>query len=200
MRLARDRAVTHNETMRAASRRGQLMVNLLAYYAGWAACVLSAAAGRWRAGAVCGLALVALHILCATRRGVELRLMITVTALGYGVDSMQTGLGLLVFDAGQPAAWLAPVWIGVMWMLFSTTLRYTFHWLAGRYLLAAAFGLIGGPAAFYAGERLGAVAFHPTPGLSLTVLALVWAALFPLLTAIAATIGGTEGGRYRWVR
>lgn len=184
--------------MGAASRRAQLIVNLLAYYAGWAACVLGAAAGHWRAGALVGLVLIALHLLAAARRGVELRLMVSVTALGYGIDSVQTGLGLLVFAAGQPAAWLAPVWIGVMWMLFSTTLRYTFHGLAGRHLLAATFGLIGGPAAFYAGERLGAVAFHPTPALSLTVLALVWAVLFPLLTAIAAVVGGGDRGRYRW--
>ena len=58
---------------------------------------------------------------------------------------------------------------------------YYVGWLAGRPLLAAALGAGGGPPAFYAGFRLGAVEFHPTPGLSLAVLALVWALLLPLL-------------------
>jgi hypothetical protein len=49
-------------------------------------------------------------------------------------------------------------------------------------------GAIGGPAAFYAGERLGAVQFHPTEGLSLTVLAVVWAILMPLLLHLADTL------------
>lgn len=81
--------------------------------------------------------------------------------------------------------------------LFSGTLRYAFHWLVGRPWLAAGFGAAGGPAAFYAGHRLGAVQFHPTTGLSLAVLAVVWAALFPLLVHLSTVLGGPERGAYR---
>lgn len=183
--------------MDTSSRRLTVIVNLLAYYVGWLACVLGATSGRWQAGAAAGIALIVLHLAAVARPGTELRILLATTSIGYTVDSAQTAAGLLVFAAGQPAPWLAPVWIGVMWMLFSTTLRYGFHWLAGRYLRCSLFGLIGGPAAFWAGERLGAVAFNPVPGLSLALLAAVWAVLFPLLMAIAGVLGNHTAGRYR---
>ncbi|MGD8328513.1 MAG: DUF2878 domain-containing protein [Acidobacteriota bacterium] len=186
--------------MDATTRRLPLVVNLLAYYAGWLACVMGAAWGHWQTGAAVGIVLTACHVAAAVRPGIELRILLAVTAIGYTVDSVQTAAGLLVFATGQPAPWLAPIWIGVVWMLFSTTLRYGFHWLAGRYLQCSVFGLIGGPAAFWAGERLGAVAFNPVPGLSLAVLAGLWAALFPLLMAIAAALGEGTSGRYRLPR
>ena len=84
-----------------------------------------------------------------------------------------------------------------MWMLFACTLRYAFGWLYGKPLLAALLGAVGGPAAFWAGQRLGAVSFHPTPGLSLGVLAIVWAALLPTLMGVAARIDSQGGGAYR---
>jgi len=175
--------------MHATTKRTPMIANLLAYYVGWLACVLGAASGRWLAGAAVGMALIAAHFAVAARPGEDMRILLSVSAIGYAVDSAQTAAGLLVFTSGQPAPWLAPIWIGVVWMLFSTTLRHGFHWLAGRYLLCSLFGLIGGPAAFWAGERLGAVAFNPIPGLTLAVLAGLWAALFPLLMAIAAALG-----------
>ena len=184
--------------MSQASSRTVILFNIALYYAGWLACVLGAARGQWIGGALIGLALAMLHLGLSTQPRNELRLMITVFLIGVAVDSIQTALGLLRFDAGQPVRWLAPVWIGVMWMLFAITLRYAFHALDGRACLAALLGAVGGPAAFYAGHRLHAVQFHPTPGLSLFVLALVWCALFPVLMRVAHGFGGGNAGAYRF--
>ena len=122
--------------------RTQLVFNVALYYAGWLACVLGAAGGRWEAGAAIGVALVALHVGLAERRADEIRLIVVVTAIGYTVDSLQTAFGLLIFASAQPAAWLAPAWIAVMWMLFACTLRYAFAWLRGAPLLAALLGIL----------------------------------------------------------
>jgi hypothetical protein len=91
---------------------------------------------------------------------------------------------------------LAPVWDVVLWIQFATLLRYALGWLRGRPALAVLFGAVGGPVAFVAGERLGAVAFHPSPGFSLIALAVVWAMVLFLLTRLA---GGRDSppGRYR---
>jgi hypothetical protein len=61
------------------------------------------------------------------------------------------------------------------------------RWLLGRWWLASLFGAIGGPLAFYAGMRLGAVSF-PDPIAALAVLAVGWAVLMPLTAWIAVKL------------
>jgi hypothetical protein len=51
-----------------------------------------------------------------------------------------------------------------MWIAFATTLNVSMRWLRGRPELALLFGAVGGPLAFYAGERLGAVTVHRPAG------------------------------------
>ena len=183
--------------MPTLSPRAAAAINVALYYTGWLACVVGAAAGRWAAGTLLACGLAGVHLALARRRAVELRLMLMVGAIGYAVDSAQTALGLLVFAQGQPLPGMAPLWIGALWVLFAATLRYALCWLSGRPLLGALLGALGGPAAFYAGHRLGAVSFHPSPRLSLSVLAVVWAVLLPLLVALATAVGGGSDGRYR---
>ena len=99
--------------------------------------------------------------------------------------------GLVIYPSGQPFGQLAPAWILAMWPLLATTLNVSLRWLKGRYLLAALFGAIGGPLAFLAGERLGAVVF-PDTGLTMIVLAVGWATLFPLLMRLSQRYDGFE--------
>jgi hypothetical protein len=68
-----------------------------------------------------------------------------------------------------------------MWINFALTLRFSMSWLLGRYFLGAAIGALGGPAAYYAGARLGAVEFETSLTTSLVVVGLVWAAALPIL-------------------
>lgn len=177
--------------------RATVFANLAIYYAGWLACVLGAAHGRWRLGALTCLALLGVHLLLSDQRGADLRLLVLVTAVGYAVDSVQTAAGLLIFADGQPHPWLAPLWIGALWMLFSGTLRYALQGLASHPLAAAALGALGGPAAFWGGHELGAVAFHPAPAVSLAVLAAVWALLLPALLRLTVLAAPRKPGRYQ---
>ena len=174
-----------------------MLVNIAMYYAGWIACVVGAANGHWVVGSLVGLAIVGLHLALSTEVTTEAKILLAVAVIGYAVDSLQSAAGVLRFSSGQPIEPLAPVWIGVMWLLFGATLRYCFAWLGDTPGLAALLGAIGGPAAFFAGQRLGAVAFHPTAGLSLAVLAVVWALLFPLLLAVSRRLSGGTPGHYR---
>ena len=52
-------------------------------------------------------------------------------------------------------------------------------WFA--YVLGIVLGAAGGPAAYYAGVRLGAIEFQASLTISFLSLALVWAAALPLL-------------------
>ncbi len=169
------------------------LINLVLYQAGWFACVLGAARGHPWIGGAAALSLVAVHALLARERARELRLLVAASLIGAVLDSLQVLLGTLRFETGQPVPWLMPPWILVMWAQFATLLRFSLGWLLGRAGLAALLGAAGGPVAFLAGERLGAVRLHPETWPSLLSLAAAWAIAMALLTRLA----GTERGAYR---
>jgi hypothetical protein len=104
---------------------------------------------------------------------------VEVVLLGLVVDSLLSGIGLLLFK--NNSAWVAPPWILAMWLNFALVLRVSLRWLQGRYLLGGLMGALGGPAAYWAGERMGAVSFGAPLITTLAVLAIIWALVVPLL-------------------
>ncbi len=78
-----------------------------------------------------------------------------------------------------------------MWMLFGTTLNVSMRWLRGRELVAAAFGLLGGPLSYLAGQKLGGISLVDELA-ALTALGLGWAVIMPLLLRLAAVFDGIE--------
>jgi hypothetical protein len=80
---------------------------------------------------------------------------------------------------------LLPIWMITLWLLFATTLNVSLKWLQGRYLIAAVFGFIGGPLAYWGGAKLGAINWLQHFEL-LLALAIGWALLMPILVWLAA--------------
>lgn len=157
----------------------QTLINLTLYQVGWFACVLGAAAGRPRAGAVLALAMVVVHLALVADRATETRLVLASGALGLALDSLQLNLGVFRYPSGTLVGGLAPLWIVALWMQFATLLHFGLRWMAGRYLLASLLGFLGGPLSFWGGERLGAIEFA-SPAAYLA-LACVWAIAMPAL-------------------
>ena len=62
------------------------------------------------------------------------------------------------------------------------TLNHSLKWMQGRIVISILFGLIGGPLAYLAGEKLGAITILSTS--SLYILALGWAIITPLLVGL----------------
>lgn len=174
------------------------LLNYVLYQAGWLACVLGAA-WRWpQAGALVGLACLAAHVALARRRRDEIALAAAAVATGAIVDTLQIRLGTLAFPTGAIVAWLPPPWLLVIWAQFANTMHFSMRWLLGRPRTAAAFGALGGPLAFWAGQRLGAVDLDPRLWPSLLVLAFLWSLALPLLVRLAARQAGRPGaGEYR---
>jgi hypothetical protein len=163
-----------------SSSTSRLIANFLLFQIGWLACVLSAAWEQPLYGALCAFAIVVWHISRAHDRGGEFRLVLLVTVIGLLWDSLLVWQGLLVFSSGMLLPFLAPYWIILMWSMFATTLNVSLRWLRTRYLWAAVFGALGGPLAYYAGQRLGAVEFSSVT-LSLAALAAGWALIMPAI-------------------
>ena len=168
-------------------------INLCLYQAGWFALVLGAANRRPWAGVGAGLVLIAVHLILARERKPEILMVVSVGIMGTIVDSAQAFAGVFVFESGYWTFWVVPFWLTVMWMQFATLFHFALRWLSGRYLLSAALGAVGGPAAFLTGERLGGVIFPMGTRYSLFVLAGVWAAILPLCVFLADRFNPVNG-------
>ena len=117
-------------------------------------------------------------------------------AMGVVLETVQQKAGWVSYAPGWPHPVLAPAWILALWGAFALMSIDGLAWLRGKRLLAALFGAVGAPFAYYSGIALGAasgaaVAFYVLVGL-------FYAAATPLLVELGGTLKGGEaapGGR-----
>lgn len=167
-----------------------MLQNFILFQAGWFACVLGGASREYMwAGTIAVAVIVAVHLARATNLRSESLLILLTAAVGTAWDSGLMIAGLFTFHNGVVVSGLVPVWIIAMWVLFATTLNVSMTWMKGRYLLASIFGAIGGPVAYYAGHRLGAVDFNNT---SMTMIAVAagWSVIMPALMLLTTRFNG----------
>jgi hypothetical protein len=108
-------------------------------------------------GCLIALTLVGVHLTRSLERSIEVRLMALATAVGAIVEMVQIATGTYRFTSGTVIDALQPSWLLTMWAQCATTFRHSLRTVISRPPQAALFGSIGGPIAFLAGERLGAV-------------------------------------------
>jgi len=169
---------------RTAPSRLRLVLNVIAFQFGWFACVLGAAYDRpWLGSAVVAV-LVAVHLATAIRPALEARLVAAALVIGVVWETLLLACGWIEYPTGVLWAGVAPLWIVMLWALFAITLNSSLGWLKGRLLVAAVFGAVGGPLAYWGGVRLGALVFVE-PLFAVIALAVGWAVLTPLLVVLA---------------
>ena len=169
-----------------------MLQNFILFQAGWFACVLGGASAEYMwAGTVVAAVIVAVHLARATNLRSEALLVLLTAAVGTAWDSGLMMAGLYTFHNGAVVSGLIPVWMIAMWLLFATTLNVSMTWMKGRYLLAAIFGAIGGPVAYYAGHRLGAVDFNNT-SMTMIAVAVGWSIIMPTLMLLTTRFNGYQ--------
>jgi hypothetical protein len=159
------------------------MKNFILFQAGWFACVYGAATGHAAEGAVVGLVIVAWHVLEAPHPGREAMLAAIAAGAGALFENLLVALGWVRVQDGV-------YWLVVLWALFATTLNGSLRLLQGRPWIAGALGALGGPLAYYAGARIGALQFVE-PLAVMAALAVAWAAAMPLLLSLARRLAAT---------
>jgi hypothetical protein len=173
-----------------------IAANLVAFNVGWLICVLAGAHGLPWLGTLAALLIVARHLSVATEPRKELALVLVAGGIGAVWDSLLVYTGLLEYPSGTLMAGTAPHWIIAMWLLFATTINVSLRWLKPRPALAAVLGAVAGPAAYFAGYRLGGVQI-PEMALAMGALACGWALFMPLLMAISARLDGMRAAPSR---
>jgi Protein of unknown function (DUF2878) len=160
-----------------------MILNVVLFQLGWAACVVGAANGYAAEGALAALAIVAWHVAHAAHPGREAALALAAAAVGLVFESLLVQAGWVRVEDGV-------YWLVILWALFATTLNSSLRALQSRPWIAAALGAAGGPLAYYAGARLGALQFLE-PAAMLAALALGWALATPLLLSLARRLHAT---------
>jgi hypothetical protein len=171
----------------------RIAVNFVLFQLAWFACVLGGAYLVPWLGPVVVAAVVAYHLKAVPEARAESALLVTAAVIGTVFDSLLVSTGWLAYPSGQWVAFLAPYWIIAMWVAFATTLNVSLNWLKGRPWLAASFGAVGGPMAYFAGAKLGGVVLVE-PVAALVAIGIGWAVIMPLLMAIASNLDGWRPG------
>jgi hypothetical protein len=161
-----------------------IALNVVLFQLGWVACILGAAHAMAWVSVVAAGAITAWHLSRATHPRCELALVVVAVLLGLIFETFLVQAGLVRFETGVLIAGAAPYWMVALWAIFATTVNVSLRWLRPRLWLAALLGAVGGPPAYYAGARLGALEFIAA-GAALVAIAIGWAILLPALLAAA---------------
>ena len=164
---------------------GRMIANAVGYQAVWFIAVLSAAAGLAWPGVAAAAVFVALQPSEPRGRRADAWLCGAALLAGLLLDGGLAGAGLLDYSAAS--TWSpAPLWILAIWVGFAATLERSLAFLQTRPLAAMLLGAIGGPLAYLAAARLGAVAFAEPSTPAVLALSAGWAVLMPSLAWLSA--------------
>jgi len=170
-------------------------LNLLLFQVAWFAAVLGAAGGMAWLGPLALVPVLGVHLALQEDRRGEVTLILAAAAIGFLFDTLMVATGAFTPVQSLLPRPFSPPWMVGLWMNFAATLNVSLSWLLGRYRLAAMFGGIGGPLAYYSGAKLGAT--ETLPSLTgMVILAVGWAIMTPLLAWLAERLrnDGREKG------
>jgi hypothetical protein len=159
------------------------LFNFLLFQAGWLICVLGAAHGRTTLALATVSLLIMIHLTVTPHRINDVRLFAYALIFGFVFDGLIQFNGLILYNDTGLSFPLTPLWILMLWILFAMTLNHSLSWLKGRIFVSSLFGALGGPLAYMAAEKLGAITIA-TPQSIITLL-VGWAIITPALVFLS---------------
>jgi hypothetical protein len=161
------------------------LINLALFQSVWVVSVIGAASGDgWHAFVALAVFVFIHHFLSITSKA-DFQLAVIAVFLGIIAETFFTRSGIIIYSDSDFVAGLVPIWILVLWANFALTFNGCLQWLHGRYWLAALLGAAGGPISYYIGIKLGAATAGTPFFVLLAFVAVVYAAVAPLLLLIA---------------
>ncbi len=153
------------------------LLNALLFSCGWLACLLGGGQWLWTVAVV-----LLAHLIWVGNWQREGKLLISALLFGSAVESFLLQLGML--DFGEPRQ-LIPLWQALIWLLVGTTLCHCLAWTARPWWRASLLGAGLALLTYSASLWLGLVHLPYGNATTLALLALIWAALLPLLQGFA---------------
>jgi len=167
-----------------------LLLNFALFQVSWFACVMGAANSQPWLGVIVTIMVLAWHLYQTNQAHRELKVLVSTMMIGALLDQSLLSLDLIDYQNHGWSISIVPGWILALWLAFATTLNMSMAWMHKRYWISFIFGMIGGPLAYLAAEKLGAVIVAGQ--LAYVALAVGWAIITPLLLLIARNISSVE--------
>ncbi len=167
-----------------------VILNVVAFQAGWLALVLAPANGVAYAGFAAAAAVIALHLWRSPDGLSEAKLLLAAAGLGLVVESAVLRGGFVGYTAAGSHDGIAPLWLVMMWPVFATSVNVTFRSFRNWTVAAAAFGFAFVPIAYLAGVKLGAMTMPEPIVRSLAAIGLGWAIALPLMFWLGQRLDG----------
>ncbi|MGA1427154.1 MAG: DUF2878 domain-containing protein [Methylophilaceae bacterium] len=153
------------------------LINFILFQSIWFILILAASHESFY-GLVIGLLLILVQYWHGKLMVPDFKLILASIIIGFAHDTSLNYFKFIQYNIDFNT-YYSPVWIIGLWISFALTINHSLAWLGNKKLLQMIFGLIGGPLAYIAGEKLGAIYMINT--MTLYVLALSWACITPLL-------------------
>ncbi len=153
--------------------------NFAAFQLAWLLAVWGASVGLWWLGPVAVAAWVSAYSIWRKCARAEAPLWLGAGLLGAMTDSLLVWSGAMAFPESAGPGFPTTPWMVALWINFAAALRHCMGWLCGRFVLATVFGAIGGPLAYLAGSKFGALEIH-----SLPAIVVAWLLVMPGLLLI----------------
>ncbi len=150
-----------------------------AFQLAWLVAVWGASVGLWWLGPVAVAAWVSAYSIWRKCARAEAPLWLGAGLLGAMTDSLLVWSGAMAFPESAGPAFPTTPWMVALWINFAAALRHCMGWLCGRFVLATVFGAIGGPLAYLAGSKFGALEIQ-----SLPAIVVAWLLVMPGLLLI----------------
>ena len=163
------------------------LINFVFFQLGWLLLVWGAAQQKLLLPMIAVVIIFMIHIIQARFKKDAVILLLIIMLLGPIFDQCLLFLGYIKYKS-QFSEYLVPIWIFALWGLFASTLNLSLSWLKHYKFLAMLFGLLGGPLAYIAAEKLNAIQLIGP--YALISLAIGWALLTPLSLMMAQKWNG----------
>jgi hypothetical protein len=172
------------------------IINFVGFQIGWFACVLGGAHAMPWLGPLIAAPILAWHLYQTPVWEKETKLIVMIAIAGSAFDQFLLWLDWIQYPVSSWPSWLLPIWMTTLWLLFSSTLNVSLRWMRGKHLVAMLFGAIGGPVAYLAGQKLGAMDLVAQTN-ALIVLAVGWGLMMPAMLWLSTLFDGHPTGEQR---
>lgn len=157
-----------------------LIFNFLGLQVTWAACAYGATQATPSLGVTVGIVYILAHMIFTSTRKQDLTLMFGLSTIGIFLDHANTYFGILSFPNSNVDFTLIPLWLMVLWLVFSLMIPHSLNWLRNNIWLAFFLGGLGGSSSYWLGHKLGALNLSEPLTLSIIVYFIQWAILLPI--------------------
>ena len=138
--------------------RQRLVIDVAGFQAGWLLAVVGAGRGYPLLGPAFTTLWAAYQLRRSASRQLLLEWLLICGLIGYLADSLLALAGWLEFPQRTLLPGTSPWWMVALWVNFGLALTGPLRWLCRHTGLGVLLGALAGPAAYWGGERLGAVA------------------------------------------